>query len=151
MANIQEGMKAHISLQIKYKAGCDSRNYLDFVKTFESKGAGVILEKAPFTIASVVEGNHYVCTYKFVAHNECNSTTEAMLQTIMMTLKASYPEEIQWIDEESIKTFSSTEMTLACPIPNCPECNSAMKLREGINGKFWGCTKFPECKGSRNL
>ena len=38
------------------------------------------------------------------------------------------------------------------PPPNCPKCNSVMKLRMGTKGLFWGCTKFSSgCKGSRNF
>ena len=31
----------------------------------------------------------------------------------------------------------------------CPRCNSKMALRSGRYGKFYGCTKFPYCKGVR--
>lgn len=33
----------------------------------------------------------------------------------------------------------------------CPECNSEMKLRKGQWGEFYGCTRFPDCKGTRQL
>lgn len=41
-------------------------------------------------------------------------------------------------------------------MPNCPNCGSAMKLREARRGanagqKFWGCPNFPKCRGTRNL
>lgn len=32
----------------------------------------------------------------------------------------------------------------------CPKCGAAMILRTGRYGKFYGCTKFPYCKGTRN-
>lgn len=32
----------------------------------------------------------------------------------------------------------------------CPECNSKMISRSGKYGVFWGCSKFPECKGTRD-
>ncbi|MCY1462633.1 hypothetical protein D9M71_804280 [compost metagenome] len=39
--------------------------------------------------------------------------------------------------------------------PLCPVCNSSMILRaakRGSNtgGEFWGCSKFPACRGIRN-
>jgi ssDNA-binding Zn-finger/Zn-ribbon topoisomerase 1 len=34
--------------------------------------------------------------------------------------------------------------------PKCPQCGSDMALREGYKGKFYGCTKFPGCKGTAN-
>ncbi len=40
--------------------------------------------------------------------------------------------------------------------PACPKCGSAMVLRETKKGqnvgkKFWGCSKFPQCKGVLNI
>ena len=41
-------------------------------------------------------------------------------------------------------------------VPSCPKCGSAMVLRESNKGqnsgkKFWGCTKFPQCRGIMNV
>lgn len=33
----------------------------------------------------------------------------------------------------------------------CPKCNCETVLKEGKFGKFYGCVKFPACKGSRNI
>jgi hypothetical protein len=32
----------------------------------------------------------------------------------------------------------------------CPKCGHKMHTVKGKFGRFWGCNKFPECKGSRN-
>jgi len=32
----------------------------------------------------------------------------------------------------------------------CPECGAKTRQITGKFGPFWGCTKFPRCKGSRN-
>jgi ssDNA-binding Zn-finger/Zn-ribbon topoisomerase 1 len=32
----------------------------------------------------------------------------------------------------------------------CPDCNGEMISRTGKFGVFWGCKKFPECKGTRD-
>lgn len=32
----------------------------------------------------------------------------------------------------------------------CPICGKDTVLREGKFGKFYGCSTFPKCKGSRN-
>jgi len=41
----------------------------------------------------------------------------------------------------------------SAPVPtpgiNCPRCNSQMILRNGRRGKFYGCKRFPYCKGTR--
>lgn len=33
----------------------------------------------------------------------------------------------------------------------CPRCNSKMILRNGRKGKFYGCSRFPYCRGTRNI
>ena len=33
--------------------------------------------------------------------------------------------------------------------PNCPLCEKPMKKRNSARGEFWGCTGYPECKGTR--
>ena len=33
--------------------------------------------------------------------------------------------------------------------PVCPTCGKPMKKRNSARGMFWGCTGFPECKGTR--
>ena len=35
------------------------------------------------------------------------------------------------------------------PMPMCPVCNSSMTRRIGKFGPFWGCSRFPRCKGTR--
>lgn len=36
-------------------------------------------------------------------------------------------------------------------MPKCPECGAKMKKRKSKYGPFWGCTKYPECKGTRKI
>lgn len=31
----------------------------------------------------------------------------------------------------------------------CPYCESLMVRRQGPSGVFWGCSKYPTCKGTR--
>lgn len=32
--------------------------------------------------------------------------------------------------------------------PTCPKCGAATVERKGAYGDFWGCTNYPECKGT---
>lgn len=36
-------------------------------------------------------------------------------------------------------------------IVTCPRCNAVMKLRNGKRGQFYGCSKFPNCNGTRDF
>ncbi len=31
---------------------------------------------------------------------------------------------------------------------NCPTCGAPLELRQGKFGRFYGCTRYPQCKGS---
>lgn len=41
------------------------------------------------------------------------------------------------------------------PEPYCPKCGAKMILRRPKPGQswspFWGCSQFPECKGTRQI
>ena len=35
------------------------------------------------------------------------------------------------------------------PSPECPQCGKPMRERTSKKGPFWGCSAFPDCKGTR--
>lgn len=35
--------------------------------------------------------------------------------------------------------------------PTCPRCGSSMQRRYGSYGRFWGCLRYPGCKGTRKI
>ena len=52
------------------------------------------------------------------------------------------------------KIFSNTDGERSTSDPNankCPYCNSDMVLRNGSKGQFYGCSRFPRCRGTKNL
>ena len=32
----------------------------------------------------------------------------------------------------------------------CPDCNGEMISRKGKYGVFWGCKRYPDCRGTRD-
>lgn len=34
--------------------------------------------------------------------------------------------------------------------PSCPRCSSAMVQRQSKHGQFWGCSRYPGCRGTRS-
>lgn len=49
-----------------------------------------------------------------------------------------------------------TNQTDPSTIPKCPQCGALMALRTAKTGKnagqsFWGCTQYPDCKGTQPL
>ncbi len=37
------------------------------------------------------------------------------------------------------------------PAPVCPQCGQPMRRRKSAKGEFWGCTTYPDCKGTKPL
>ncbi len=35
--------------------------------------------------------------------------------------------------------------------PECPQCGQPMRRRRSAKGEFWGCSTFPDCKGTRAI
>jgi len=35
--------------------------------------------------------------------------------------------------------------------PTCPQCEKPMRRRNSARGDFWGCTGYPDCKGTRAI
>ncbi|WP_306142629.1 helix-hairpin-helix domain-containing protein [Roseibium sp. MMSF_3412] len=53
-------------------------------------------------------------------------------------------------------TPQSPRVTVLSGKPSCPRCGASMirrKARRGRNagGQFWGCSRYPHCKGTRNI
>jgi DNA-binding helix-hairpin-helix protein with protein kinase domain len=36
-------------------------------------------------------------------------------------------------------------------LTGCPDCGSPMRRRSGRYGQFWGCSRYPSCKGTRKI
>jgi Topoisomerase DNA binding C4 zinc finger len=50
--------------------------------------------------------------------------------------------------------FSGSSLKNAINADNsvtCPRCLSPMVLRKGSRGRFFGCSRFPRCRGTRNF
>ncbi|NIZ13497.1 topoisomerase DNA-binding C4 zinc finger domain-containing protein [Phaeobacter sp. HF9A] len=50
----------------------------------------------------------------------------------------------------SLSTPPPPRRTSAAGTPRCPKCGSAMRRRSGRYGQFWGCSRYPKCRGTRN-
>lgn len=35
------------------------------------------------------------------------------------------------------------------PAPTCPLCGEPMRSRTSVHGRFWGCSQYPGCRGTR--
>ena len=64
------------------------------------------------------------------------------------TLDALLAEIDQAIAGE-VARVKAEGLALALDLPQCPVCNTGyLRQRSGKNGKFWGCSHYPECKAT---
>ncbi|WP_321402910.1 topoisomerase DNA-binding C4 zinc finger domain-containing protein [Maridesulfovibrio sp.] len=50
-----------------------------------------------------------------------------------------------------VSTSIPTRISTTSGTPNCPHCGSIMRQRTGRYGQFWGCSRYPICKGTKNI
>lgn len=48
-----------------------------------------------------------------------------------------------------VEAKQAAHEAVSADTPQCPECGGPMRLRNGKNGKFWGCAAYPTCHGTR--
>ncbi len=53
--------------------------------------------------------------------------------------------------EELVKQLEGKSRVTTSKARQCPKCGSEMFLRNGRFGKFYGCSRYPMCKGTRNF
>jgi DNA topoisomerase-1 len=97
---------------------------------------GIQCEKcgAPMTVKRGPRGPFLGCS----AYPKCRSTKPVPedLKEKLKTLMPAPPK----------KTVPTVEVT-----ETCPECGAAMKLRGSRRGYFLGCSKYPKCRGTREV
>lgn len=47
------------------------------------------------------------------------------------------------------RRIEAREQQKTAAAPDCPKCGKPMRRRKSAKGDFWGCSAFPECKGTR--
>ncbi len=94
------------------------------------------------TVAMVVVGLMLFASFLFVmmyqvAKSAISEKSEAQL---------SISENVEFGSNSSTASASTT--TVVAGHLGCPRkaCDGTMLMREGSNGKFYGCSKYPECK-----
>lgn len=67
-----------------------------------------------------------------------------------------YAEKFRKISDEQSAETNYTDQSKINDIPMCPKCGAPMKLRTASTGEnkgrqFYGCSRFPKCKGIRQV
>ena len=70
---------------------------------------------------------------------------EQIKETIRETITEANPISVEGIPGAKPKPSSKSKGKAAKGGVKCPLCGAPMVLRNGKNGPFWGCSKYPKC------
>jgi four helix bundle suffix protein len=71
-----------------------------------------------------------------------------MLKSQIEAQGRSFEESGGFSERLTAKRIEARDKNLP-PAPGCPVCSKPMRRRKSAKGDFWGCSAFPECKGTR--
>ena len=93
----------------------------------------------------VIYSNKLNSTIRKLSFEKCLSIDE--LNKIQTILESSELKERN-ARKEHIKNIKQNVREKKIKMANliCPRCNGELKLRNGRNGKFYGCSNYPRCK-----
>lgn len=67
-----------------------------------------------------------------------------------MTMEGFLSRQTAWIGQ-LIRQYRQSSLNIrAAQAPACPLCKAVMSKRNGKNGAFWSCSRYPDCKGVQN-
>jgi DNA topoisomerase-3 len=74
-----------------------------------------------------------------------------MIEAGQMTLDAFVARQSAWV-AQLVEQNRQTALSISLPpSPPCPLCKTAMRQRQGKNGAFWACPRYPDCKGTQPI
>ena len=94
--------------------------------------------------------NNYV-DYDFTAHLEDQLDAVSRGEKDWIPLMSDFWKPFKSLIEEKDKSVERKDVTQEAIDEKCPECGKPLSIRLGRNGRFIGCTDFPNCKYTRNL
>ena len=89
--------------------------------------------------------------YQFTANLEDNLDAVARGEKEWIPLMREFWQPFTTLIQDKEKSVQRKDVTQESLDENCPECNSQLSIRLGRNGRFIGCTNYPECSYTRNL
>lgn len=73
-----------------------------------------------------------------------------MLKSQIESQGAAFEETGGFSERLTAKRIEAREKSRE-PSPDCPQCAQPMRRRKSAKGEFWGCSAYPECKGTRPI
>jgi len=89
--------------------------------------------------------------YDFTANLEDELDAVARGEKEWIPLMEAFWKPFITLIKEKDETVQRKDVTQEAIDEKCPECGSQLSIRLGRNGRFIGCTNYPECSYTRNL
>ncbi len=89
--------------------------------------------------------------YNFTANLEDNLDAVSRGEKDWIPLMTDFWQPFKDLIKEKEKTVQRKDVTQEAMDEKCPECEHPLSIRLGRNGRFIGCTNYPECSYTRNL
>jgi DNA topoisomerase-1 len=89
--------------------------------------------------------------YNFTAHLEDDLDAVSRGEKNWIPLLREFWHPFKSLIETKDESLKRADVTHEQLDEACPECGSQLSIRLGRNGRFIGCTNYPECKYTRNL
>lgn len=91
---------------------------------------------APMKKRASAKGEFWGCS----RYPNCDYTMNILSESVRENLDDNFTSK-QWAKQQREQDA----------VPNCPQCGTPMVKRNGYKGLFWGCPKYPNCRGTRNI
>ncbi len=89
--------------------------------------------------------------YDFTAKLEDGLDAVSRGEKKWLPLMKMFWEPFKALIEDKEASVQRSDVTQEAMDENCPECGKQLSIRLGRNGRFIGCTDYPECSYTRNL
>jgi DNA topoisomerase I len=89
--------------------------------------------------------------YDFTAKLEDNLDAVSRGEKEWIPLMAEFWKPFTKLIHEKEESVQRKDVTQEAIDEKCPECGSQLSIRLGRNGRFIGCTNYPDCSYTRNL
>ncbi|CAG7856611.1 partial DNA topoisomerase 1, partial [biofilm metagenome] len=89
--------------------------------------------------------------YDFTANLEDELDAVSRGEEDWIPLMGKFWQPFNTLIHEKEEHVQRKDVTQEAMDEKCPQCNSPLSIRLGRNGRFIGCTNYPECSYTRNL
>jgi DNA topoisomerase-1 len=89
--------------------------------------------------------------YDFTANLEDQLDAVARGEKEWVPLMADFWKPFTALIKDKEESVQRKDVTQEAMDEKCPECDKPLSIRLGRNGRFIGCTNYPECSYTRNL